>query len=206
MAIHEADLVTKIQLRLRDPSTATFSTANIHEAMNDALFDFAEYVPNVVVATVTTRDGTAFINIGALSDLLYGENVNSFESVEFPVDQNPQKLRSFSVQGSALHMDIDFLPGSAEDVRILTRTPHLATGSAAASLTLSPRLERLFIPYVAGIIAGDEAIDSIGGISIGGQNTSEQFEGRGFRVTDKIRNELSKMRKAQMNIEYPRDR
>ena len=46
MSIHEDDLVTKIQLRLRDPSTATFSTANIHEAMQDALFDFAEFVPS----------------------------------------------------------------------------------------------------------------------------------------------------------------
>ncbi len=206
MAIHEDDLVTKIQLRLRDPSTATFSTANIHEAMQDALFDFAEAVPRIVVATVTTQEGTAFINIGALSNLLYGENVNSFESVEFPVDQIPQKLRGFSVQGSALHIDIDFLPIAAESVRILTRTPHLASGSAASSLSLTPRLERLFIPYVAGVIAGDEAIDSIGGISIGGQNTPEQFEGRGFRVTDKIRKELNKMKGARIAIEYPRDR
>lgn len=202
--LSESTIVSRIQRSLRDPSTATFATADIHIAMNDALSDFAQDVPYLVLSTVTTQEGTAFINIGALASLLNGENETSFEAIEFPVDQTPQRLRNFSVQGSALYMDIAFKPGAAEDVRVTERRAHVLSGTTTNTLT--PRLERLFIPYVAGLIAGDEAIDSIGGISIGGQRTSEQFEGRGFRVTQKIKGDLSKMRKARIAIEYPRDR
>ncbi len=205
-ALHEAQLVERIQRRLSDPSTATFATADIHISLIEALSDVAEFVPNTALATVTTQEGTAFINIGGLSDLLYGENENSFESVEFPVDQNPQKLRSFSVQGSALHMDIDFLPAANEDVRLLVRKPHLASGSAASSLTLTPKLEQIIIPYVAGKVAVDFAIDSIGGISIGGQNTPKQFQDKGQDWIDKAEKDLNRMKKARMNIEYPRAR
>ncbi len=205
-ALHEEDLITRIQRRLSDASTATFATADIHISLIEALSDVAEFVPNVALATVTTQEGTAFINIGGISSLLYGENENSFESVEFPIDQNPQKLRNFSVQGSAMLLDIDFLPAANEDVRLLIRKPHLASGSASASLTLTPKLEQIIIPYVAGKIAVDFAVDSIGGISIGGQRTSEQFEAWGQRRVERAERDLSRMRKARMNIEYPRAR
>lgn len=203
MPLTEAVVISRIQRRLSDPSTATFATADIHISLIEALSDVAEFVPNVALATVTTQEGTAFINIGGISNLLYGENENSFESVEFPVDQNPQKLRNFSVQGSALHMDIDFLPAANEDVRLLIRKPHDLVGSTS---TLTPKLEQIIIPYVAGKVAVDFAVDSIGGISIGGQRTSEQFEAWGQRTVERAEKDLVRMRKARINIEYPRAR
>ena len=206
MATHEEDLMVMIQRRLSDVSTATFATANIHLALNEKLHDIAEYVPNLVLSTVTTQEGTAMINIGAQTLLLYGENEMSFESVEFPTDADPRRLRNFSVEGSALYMDIDFLPSVGEEVRLTLRKAHLCTGSVAASLTLSPKLEQIIIPYVAGQVAIDFAVDSIGGISIGGQRTSEQFEAWGQRTVERAERDLTRMSKARMSIEYPRDR
>lgn len=206
MATHEADIMTQIQRRLSDTSTATFATANIHLALNEALIHIAEFVPRLVLSTVTTQEGTAFINIGAQSGLLYGENQMSIETVEFPVDDDPRRLRNFSVEGSALYIDIDFLPSDGEDVRLTLRKAHLCSGSAAASLTLTPKLEQVIVPYVAGKAAVDFAVDSIGGISIGGQRTSEQFEAWGTRTVERAEKDLTKMRKARMTIEYPRGR
>lgn len=206
MATHDVDMIKNIQRRLSDASTATFSTAVIHDSLDQAMYDVAKYVPRLVPSTVTTQEGTAFINIGAQTGLLYGENEMSFESVEFPTDQDPRRLRNFSVEGSALYIDIDFLPSAGEDVRLILRKAHLCTGSAAASLTLSPKLEQIVIPYVAGKVAVDFAVDSIGGISIGGQRTSEQFEAWGQRTVERAEKELATMSKARMAIEYPRDR
>ncbi|KKM21714.1 hypothetical protein LCGC14_1632660 [marine sediment metagenome] len=202
-ALTEATVVLRIQRALRDPSTATFATADIHLEMLDSLHEVSEWVPNLVLSTVTTQEGVKSINIGAQTNLLYGENEMSFEQVEFPIDLDPQRKRNFSVQGSALHMDIDFVPTSGEDVRLTLRRPHDLFGSTS---TLTPALEKIFIQHVAGKMGVEHAIDSIGGISIGGQRTSEQFEAWGTRQVEKAEKKLGHMRTARMAIEYRRDR
>ena len=204
MALTEAVVVSRIQRRLRDASTATFATADIQISLLEALSDVAEYVPNLERATVTTLLGTRSLDIGSYSSvLLYGQHSMSFEQVEFPVDEDPRRIRNFSVEGSALYMDIDFDPAASENVRLTLRKPHILDGGTS---TLSPKLEQIIIPYVAGKIAVDHAVNSIGGISIGGQRTAEQYEAWGQRTVDRAEKDLKRLRKAQMQIEYPRDR
>ena len=203
MSKTEAQIVTRIQYMLSDTSTASYSTAEIHLAMYDALFTMAEYAPNIVLGTVTTISGTAEVDVSGQTNLLYGtDNRRSFQYVEFSVDKEPRKYRNFSVTNSRLVMDIDFAPSAGEDVRLYMKKPHGLDGGTS---TLSEQLEDVIVNMVAGNVAANHAIGAINKSNITGNKTYIDFMTWGERKSTKALRDLQRMRKAQIATQYPRE-
>lgn len=208
MAQTELVLRKKIQRMLGDAATAVYGTAELYLEMYDALYEMAQYAPNVQLATVTTVDGTAEVDVSSLTNLMYGvDNPNSYEAVEFTKDKEPRNFRNFSVLKGKMMLDIDFTPSVGEEVRLYIRRPHEcydSTGSASTS-TLDNRLENIFVNLVAGRAASNHAIASVNKSNIGGAKSYIDFMTWGEKKADNALTNLKRMRKTQISIQYPRE-
>ncbi len=178
MGYSEDEITTQITTLLRniwstvDWGTAALATA-ISEGITKGLREIALYRPYIGMATVTTSAGTKSVDISgtALGSLLYGENEESFEAVEFQVDKDPPRFREFKIHGSKLFMDISFMPDNNEEVRLYIKRPHVLDGTTTN--TLDPILEPLLVDLIAARTSLDKSSSFISTIAIGGNSFAE---------------------------------
>ena len=208
MSYTEAQITDQITNLIRniwstvDWGTAALSTA-ITEGITKGLREIArEGRANVGLATVTTSAGTKDFSISGVSNMLHGYDEESFEAVEFRVDKDPPRFRSFEVRGSRLAMDISFMPDASEDVRLYVRQPHVLSGTTTN--TLDPVLEPLFVDLVASHIAVDKEGFFINAINVGGSGAYERVRDWGERKLAVTLRTLRALRKPPIAEQWPR--
>lgn len=143
---YKGTVIDKILDRLLDAGTAVFSTAEIGDIIDDLLYEVSErWVPNITLATVTTTECEAYLDISSLT------NVIDIDDLEYPVDQTPRRWRNWrNLEAGKIEMDIDFEPGDADNVRVYVRSPHTID---ASSTTLLAGEEQAFIRLAAAVAA-----------------------------------------------------
>ncbi len=205
MAYSETQLIARISTVLQDTGTARWGTAEIRQGIDDALREVAEYRPNVGLATVTTSAGTKDFDISSVSNLLHGYDEASFEAVEFQVNKDPRRFRNFKIHGSRLTMDISFEPAASESVRLYVRQPHVVvSGTATATNTLDPTLERLLIDMVAAKLAISKSSTYVGKVTVGGGRTFGEMKLWGNEKLALTYRSLARLKKPDIQEEWPK--
>ena len=178
-----------------------WGTAEIGQAVDDGLAEIATYKPYVIYSTVTPSAGTPDCIISAITNLLYGDTEESFESVEFQIDKEPKRFRNFTVREGTLTMDISFAPDGTDTARLAIRQPHILGGSGTTSLT--PEMEQILIDLVAGNLAVNVAIDHTNQIPKGGAQTVPQFISWGERKIAKAQRRMEGLVQPTISKRWP---
>lgn len=203
MAYTSTNVINRVSTVLNDPSTATWGTALIGVGVTDGLREIATYKPRVVLATVTPSAGTPDLDISgtAFANLLYGRVLESFDEVEFKVDEEPKKFRNFKVHSPNLTMDISFEPDGSDAARLYCFEPHILGGAGTTSL--SPEMERLLVDLVASRIAIDYSFQVINAIPKGGARTYGEYISWGEKKLGLTLNSLRALIQPKMHIRWP---
>jgi len=203
MAYVATAIVNRVSTVLQDTGTAIWGTALITDAVTDGLREIATYSPRVVLATVTPSAGTPDLDISgtAFADLLYGRREESFEAVEFQVDEEPKKFRNFEVHQNTLTFDITFEPDGTDAARLYMYQPHILGGSGTTSL--DPTMERLLVDLVAARLAIDYSLAVTNTIPKGGARTFSEYVTWGEKKLDKTIKGLESLVQPKSNIRWP---
>jgi hypothetical protein len=203
MAYTLDQVISRISTALGDTSTAIWGTAEIGAAVTDGLAEIATYKPRITLATATPSAGTPDLDISgtAFNTLLYGRSEESFEAVEFKVDQKPKRFRNFEIHQNTLTMDIEFSPNGTDAARLYCRVSHILGGSGTTSLT--PETERLLIDLVAARLAINESISHINAINKGGAQTVNHYITWGERKLSNTLRDLRNLVEPKTSIRWP---
>lgn len=146
----EAEAIAKVSTALQDASTAIWGTAEIRQAMDDALVTISEYIPRLAKGTVSFASTARELSLSGLSDLM------DVDAVEFPIDEHPKRYVNFTKRGGTVILD-DYLPSVAtsDTAYIWYFIPHEISGTATN--TLSPREQPILVDLCAGEVAINKA-------------------------------------------------
>lgn len=112
---------TEIQAKLHDAGADIFTTAEIDQAVEDALYEFSTYKPREVFdATLDTVASTRMVDLSTITSpaMLYGFDKRSFNpvyGVEYPTGKYPRKYRNFTVIDEDLEIDLASAPSASSE-------------------------------------------------------------------------------------------
>lgn len=197
MSYTETQVINRISTVLQDTGTAIWGAAEIRQCIDDALVEIAEYSPYVVLATVTTSEGTKDVDISTITDALW------IDQVEFREDKNPKRFRNFTIRGSKLSMNIDFLPSASENVRLYCAKAHVLSGTTTN--TLDPREEQILIDLAAGHAAVNKGRYYINKVPVGSGRPQGELILWGQTKVEQARQRLQRISQPRCTEEWPRD-
>ena len=161
----------------------------------DCISEMSKCSPYEVKETLTTTAGSRDLDISSITNLL------SVEEIEYKVGSTPKNMRSCSVFGDILTMDIDTSPGDSEDVYLYCHKLHQLTDSSS---TLKPQLEDTLVLGVCAKAAISKARTLINKINIGGAKTPTEMQAWGTAQLVLYRQELRLITKPRMWKQYPK--
>jgi hypothetical protein len=150
MSWTEASVIARVAQELQDTGTAIWGTAEIRQAMDDALVTISEYIPRLAKGTVSFASTARELSLSSLTDLM------DVDSVEFPIDEHPKRYVNFTKRGGTVILD-DYLPSveTTDSAYIWYFIPHEVSGTATN--TLSPREQPILVELCAGNVAISKA-------------------------------------------------
>lgn len=148
-----------VRLVLQDSDGNIWTYAELNKAINDALLLFSKRRPYKQVTTLATTADSRLVDISSLvSELLFGYDVDSFDSVygvEYPTGQYPRKYRSYNVQPDGyIELSIDTAPTSIANVTVIYHKAH-------TTITIPQAYESLLVNLAAAIAAKNKPLKYI---------------------------------------------
>lgn len=194
MGYTEAELIANVSTVLSDTATATWGTALIQAQMGQSIRELSRYSPQPAKSTVTFAGTARELSIAGIK-----ANLLDIEQVEFRVDKDTKRYRSFEVRGSSVLVDISFSPAAGDTAYIWYNCPHTVSGTVTNTLNVEE--ERLLIELTASEIILNYGLSKIGSLSVGGKWSDWQTWAE--RKLAKTLSELRGIRQGRMNIEWP---
>ncbi len=198
MGYTEAQMSARVSTVLQDAGTATWGTAVIRAQMDEALREFARYIPKISKSTVTFASTLPALSIAGITDLI------AIDRVEYPVDQDPIAYRNWDVRGSSIIVDISFAPATGDTAYIWYGAPHTVDGTVTN--TLKPEEERIIIEMVAAQLVINYALSKINTFNIGGGKPTVDFQAWGERKLAKAMQDIRAISRPRMAVEWPKVR
>ncbi|MBA7583323.1 hypothetical protein ES708_25265 [subsurface metagenome] len=148
--------------------------------------------------TLKTTDGSRKLDISSIEDLL---EIPQEEGVEYPVGEDPQAFRNFSIWGDTLTIDTTLTPSADEDVYLYCAKLHSLTESAS---TLKPRQEMFLVDGVCAYAAIAKAREHINKVNVGGSRVAPDLLVWGQNKLVLYKQDLRGVPQAQTYTEYPK--
>lgn len=131
-----SDLIDRVEQMLEDTGNATWSAAEITEALRQALEAYSQHLPRRAVSALTLTASGREVDISSLSYM-------TIEQVWWQYDSAargyPPKWRDFEVwPGDILYIDDGDEPAAGDAVRIWYTAPHTLQGLDSATATTVP--------------------------------------------------------------------
>jgi hypothetical protein len=134
-------------------------------------------------ATLATNDGSRELSLASLQDLV------RVEAVEYPAGRYPAEYVRFSVFAGVLTLQIDQLPGGAEDVHVYWGKLHTLSDTES---TIPPVAQEAVVTGAAGYAALEWAGFATNRANIGGNEAVEQYRRWGEAQLQRFRSQLSR--------------
>lgn len=121
-------LAADVRVEIQEASASLYTDAEVTAAITDALLMFSLKRPYVKTDTMATIEDSRLVDISGITDLLYGYDEASFDSMygcEYPVATTsdnywPRKFRNFTIVGTDLVMDLSTPPeDTGDDVNVM---------------------------------------------------------------------------------------
>lgn len=148
----------RVEATLQDASNLRWATADLDEAIRQALEEFSRACPREVVATLTLAADGREIDLSSLSGRLQVTRVwfpYTAADPEYPPPWTP-----FEVWGDTLYLDVDGEPATGDVARLWYTAPHTLDGlDGATATTLDAIAEGMIVGGAAGQAALQRAVE-----------------------------------------------
>jgi hypothetical protein len=134
----------RVELALQDSSNETWATADIDEAIEQALDQYSAKQPHHAIGTITLSAAGREISLSSLTGLIRVERV--WWDYDSSTPGYPPNWRQFEVwPGSLLYIDDDSEPANGDVVRVWYTKMHTLSGLNGASSTTFPAEDITYI-------------------------------------------------------------
>ena len=179
------EMRTRVRRDLKDEDAQNYrwSDEELERHVDHALREFSQAIPREMKAEIATTPSSREIDIASLTDRVM------VEAVEYPISKFPPRYQRFSLWLETITLLGDELPDGSNCYIYYGKVHTLD----ATTSTIPSHLEDLVAIGAEGFALVEYAAYSINRVSVGGEDTADNFRRRGNELLDHFRSELKRL-------------